>query len=225
MNPEKIIAELTVHSNKKNQAGMARFGINTSKAFGISIPVLRALAKKIGTDHKLAMDLWKTGYHEARILCSMIADPAKVTPALMNLWVKDFNSWDVCDQCCNNLFQYTPYAYDKIYEWNDSASEFVKRASFVLMAVSAVHNKEWNDPVFVGFLPLIEKHSIDERNFVKKAVNWALRQIGKRNVNLNTLAIRFSEKLAENETKSAKWIASDALKELTNKKIQSRLKS
>lgn len=224
MTVEQVLAELKKHTNEKNQAGMARFGINTEKAFGISIPVLRSLAKKIGTDHQLALDLWKTEYHEARILCSMIADPAMVTPALMNKWAKDFDSWDVCDQCCNNLFVYTPFSHDKILEWNDSTEEFVKRASFVLMAVSAVHNKEWSDGDFVKFLALIKKHSVDNRNFVKKAVNWALRQIGKRNVNLNKIAVQFSENLVGMESKSAKWIAVDALKELTNKKIQVRLK-
>lgn len=224
MTVEQVLAELKKHTNTKNQAGMARFGINTEKAFGISIPVLRALAKKIGKDHQLAVELWKTGYHEARILCSMIAEPAKATPALMNRWAKDFDSWDVCDQCCNNLFVYTPFSHNKIIEWNDSPEEFVKRASFVLMAVSAVHNKEWNDQDFVKLLPLIKKHSADNRNFVKKAVNWALRQIGKRNINLNKIVIQFSESLVGNESKSAQWIAGDALKELTNKKIQVRLK-
>jgi 3-methyladenine DNA glycosylase AlkD len=224
MTVEQVLAELKKHTNKKNLAGMARFGINTGKAFGISIPVIRALAKKIGKDHKLALELWKTEYHEARILCSMIAEPEKVTPALMNRWAKDFDSWDVCDQCCNNLFVYTPFSREKIYEWNDSPDEFVKRAAFVLMAVSAVHNKEWNDDDFVELLPIIKKHSVDSRNFVKKAVNWALRQIGKRNVNLNKIAIRFSENLFGNESKSGKWIAADALKELTNRKIQVRLK-
>jgi len=224
MTPEQIIKELRKHTNRKNREGMGRFGINTDKAFGISIPILRALAKEIGKDHKLAIELWKRGFHEARILCSMIAEADKATPALMNKWVKDFNSWDLCDQCCNNLFVYTPFVKEKIIEWNDSTKEFVKRASFVLIAVSAVHRKDWNDTDFVRFLPLIEKHSVDGRNFVKKAVNWALRGIGKRNLNLNGIAIGFAEKLCENESKSAKWIAEDALKELTNRKIQVRLK-
>ncbi len=224
MTTEQVLLEFKKHTNKKSLAGMARFGINTSKAFGISIPTLRALAKKINTDHTLALELWKTGFHEARILCSMIADPAKTTPALMNKWVKDFNSWDVCDQCCNNLFVYTPFSLEMIYKWNDSPVEFVKRASFVLMAVCAVHCKNFSDDDFLQFLPLILKHSTDERNFVKKAVNWALRQIGKRNVYLNKIAVNFSLNLARNESKSAKWIAKDALKELTNKKIQLRLK-
>lgn len=224
MTAEQVLAELKKHTNKKNLAGMSRFGINTEKAFGISIPILRALAKEIGKDHKLAVELWKSEFHEARILCSMIAEADKVTPALMNKWAKDFNSWDLCDQCCNNLFVFTPFSLDKILEWNDSPLEYVKRASFVLIAVSAVHNKAWSDKDFTGFLPLITKHSADERNFVKKAVNWALRSIGKRNVRLNRIAIQFSEELSESTAKSAKWIALDSLKELTNKKIQLRLK-
>jgi 3-methyladenine DNA glycosylase AlkD len=224
MTVEQVLRELGKHTNKKSLTGMARFGINTSKAFGISIPTIRGIAKEIGPDHKLALELWKTGYHEAKILCSMIADPAKTTPVLMNKWVKDFDSWDVCDQCCNNLFVNTPYSKEMIYEWNDSPLEFVKRASFVLMAVSAVHAKNLNDNDFLQFLPLIEKYSVDERNFVKKAVNWALRQIGKRNRNLNSIAIDFSSNLAKIDSKSAKWIANGAIKELTNRKIQLRLK-
>lgn len=224
MTVEQTLAELKKNINQTNREGMARFGINTKMAFGISIPVLRNLAKKTGADHSLALKLWKTGYHEARILCSMIAETEKVTPSLMNSWAKDFDSWDVCDQCCNNLFIYTPFAMDKIYEWNDSSKEFVKRGAFTLIAVGAVHRKDWNDQDFIQFLPLIEKHSSDNRNFVKKAVNWALRQIGKRNVRLNEIAIQFSEDLSRIESKSAKWIANDALKELTNSKIQVRLK-
>ncbi len=225
MTPDEVIKYLEKNADKKNAAGMARFGINADKAFGIRIPLLRDLAKKIGRNHKLAVELWKTGRHEARILCSMIADPDEITPSLMNKWARDFNSWDLCDQCCNNLFVYTPFLLDKIYEWNDSADEFVKRASFVLIAVSAVHRKDWEDETFIRFFQLIKKHSSDERNFVKKAVNWALRQIGKRNRRLNVNAIDFASQLSENESKSAQWIARDALNELTNKKIQVTLKS
>lgn len=225
MTVKEIITFLKKNTNQKNREGMARFGINSSNAFGISMPLLRKLGKEIGRDHKLAVELWKTGFHEARILSCLIADPALTTPALMNKWVKDFNSWDLCDQCCMNLFVNTPYAMEKIFEWNDSPKEFVKRASFTLMATSAVHRKDWNEKDFLNFFPLIEKHAGDERNFVKKAVNWALRQIGKRNRSLNGKAIEFSEKLLKSGSKSAKWIASDAIKELTNSKIQSRLKS
>ncbi len=225
MTTDEIINFLKKNSDQKNREGMARFGINASNAFGISMPLLRELGKKIGKDHKLAVELWKTRYHEARILSSLIADPALTTSALMNKWVKDFNSWDLCDQCCMNLFAKTPYAMEKIIEWNDSPDEFVKRASFSLMATCAVHRKDWSDGDFENFFPLIEKHAADDRNFVKKAVNWALRQIGKRNRRLNKSAFRFSEKLLKIDSKSAKWIASDAIKELTNSKIQSRLKS
>jgi len=225
MTSDDVLKLLKKNSNQKNREGMARFGINAANAFGISMPVLRALGREIGTDHSLAVELWKTGFHEARILCTLIADPKKTTPALMNRWVKDFNSWDLCDQCCMNLFSETEYAHDKILEWNDSPDEFVKRASFAMIAVCAVHRKDWDDSVFLGFFPLIVKHSTDERNFVKKAVNWALRQIGKRNRFLNGKASELCVKIGKFDSKTAKWIAADALKELTNSKIQSRLKS
>lgn len=218
MNAAKIISILKANANPANLSGMQRFGIDISAALGIPIPVLRKLAKEIGTDHLLAGELWDTGIHEARILASMIDDPKLVTSRQMDKWTAEFNSWDICDQVCGNLFDRTPYAIAKAIEYSSSAKEFTKRAGFVLMAASAVHNKKAANEVFTAFFPLIEKEAHDGRNFVKKAVNWALRQIGKRNTSLNSLAIETARRIAQQNTKSAKWIARDALNEWEKRK-------
>lgn len=210
-------------SNPEAVMGMARFGINPENTYGISIPDLRKMAKEIGRDHPLAQELWSSGIHEARILAGMIDDPKMVTEEQMESWVKDFDSWDVCDQCCMNLFEETKSAYQKCVEWSSREEEFVKRAGFVLMARLAVSDKSAKDEMFLKFLPVIEREAIDNRNFVKKAVNWALRQIGKRNIQLNKMAIRTAKKIQGMDSKSAKWIASDAIQELTSKEVQERL--
>ncbi|MDH3944308.1 MAG: DNA alkylation repair protein, partial [Anaerolineae bacterium] len=184
---ENILAKLKQMGNPEDAEGMARFGINTEKAYGIRIPALRKLGKEIGRDHELALGLWETGMHEARILASMVDDPEQVTEAQMDAWAGDFNSWDLCDQCCGNLFDKTPFAYDKAVEWSGREEEFVKRAGFAMMAWLAVHNKKTEDGLFEVFLPIIVREAPDERNYVKKAVNWALRQIGKRNLALNSM--------------------------------------
>ena len=206
-----IFKELRISSIPESLPSMQKFGINIETAFGVRIPVLRKLAKTIGKNHKLALELWKTGYHEARILASMIAEPEQLSKKQMDLWVKDFNSWDLCDQCCNNLFVFTRHSYDKALEWHTNKNEFIKRAGFVLMAVMAVHKKEFDDTIFIKFLSLIKKEADDDRNFVKKAVNWALRQIGKRNEILNAVAIKTAKEILLMESKSAKWVASNAL--------------
>ncbi len=225
MTSEKTaLQKLKSLGNAKNRAGMASFGIETKKAYGISVYVLRALAKDIGTDHALALQLWKSGIHEARLLASFIDDPMMVTESQMERWAKDFASWDMCDQCCGFLFDKTQFAEAKVVEWSNRESEFVKRAGFVLMAALSVHDKKAKDAMFVKFFPIIQRESRDERNFVKKAVNWALRQIGKRNRILNKKAIEIGKKIGQLDSKSAKWIASDALRELTSKKVQQRLK-
>jgi len=212
---EEVVRELKTYANKKNIVGMARFGIRGKNILGgPNIPTLRKISKRIGIDHKLALGLWKSGIHEAKILCSYIDDPRLVTSAQMDAWVKDFESWDICDQVCSNLFDKTEFVLDKINKWTKDEREFVRRAGFVLMATSAVHNKKVSNKFFVNFFPLLEKYSIDERNFVKKAVNWAIRQIGKRNEVLRKKAIIFSKKLLKIDSKSAKWIASDAIREL-----------
>ncbi len=215
MSHQEILSRLKSLSNPTAVKGMARFGINPKKAWGISIPPLRKMGKEIGKNHLLAQRLWASGIHEARILAGMIDDPTKVTKAQMERWVNDFDSWDLCDQCCSNLFDKTKFAYRKAAEWTGRKLEYVRRAGFVLMATLAVHDKEAADQSFLAFLPLIQKGAIDERNFVKKGVNWALRQIGKRNRRLNRAAIQTAKAIQKIDAKSARWIASDALRELT----------
>mgnify|MGYP006412868863 FL=1 len=219
----QIIKKLKSLSNTKNRQGMARFGIETSKAFGISIPNLRAIAKEVGKDHKLAQQLWNSGYHEARILACFIDDPKEVTEKQLDEWVLGFNSWDLCDQCCSNLIDKTPFAIKKINEWSAREEEFVRRAGIVLMACLAVHAKKMSDSEFEPFFKIIKKYSTDERNFVKKAVNWALRQIGKRNLALNKRAIIVGKSIQTIDSKSAKWIAHDAIRELQSEAVQERL--
>lgn len=224
MTSKDIIAILKKNRNQKNIDGMARYGINVDKAFGLSAPFIYSLAKKIGANHQLALELWDSGYHEARHIAAVIDDPKLVTKSQMNKWVKDFNSWDICDGACSNLFRKTPYAIDKIFEWCDRKEEFVRRASFSLIACVAVHHKTRNDEEFLEFFPLIKKYSVDKRNFVKKAVNWALRQIGKRSLYLNKEAVKVAKEILEVDSRSAKWIAKDAIKELTDPKVIARLK-
>ena len=218
-----ILKKLKSISNTKAVAGMARFGINPENTYGISIPTLRKMSKEIGKNHGLAQRLWSSGIHEARILAGMIDEPEKLTDKQLENWVKDFDSWDVCDQVCTNLFEDTPFAYKKAVAWSKRKEEFIKRAGFVMMARLAVSDKKAEDERFLRFLPLIKSESTDNRNFVKKAVNWALRQIGKRNINLNRKAIETARKIQEMDSRSAKWIASDALKELTSTAVQRRL--
>ena len=210
----EIIKYLKNQANKKNVAGMKKFGIDPNNALGISIPVLRSYAKKIGKDHKLAQELWKTGIHEAKILASMVDDPALVSDPQMDRWVKDFDSWDVCDQACLNLFHLTENAYKKCFDWAKRKNEFEKRAGFALMAVLAVHGKQFIDRDFIDFFSTIKAGAADNRNYVKKAVNWAIRQIGKRNLKLRKEAIKFSETMVRMGSPSAVWIAKDALREL-----------
>jgi 3-methyladenine DNA glycosylase AlkD len=221
---QDVLEELRAFSNPQAVKSMARFGINPKRTLGIPIPALRGLAREIGRSHSLALQLWATGIHEARILASMIDEPEKVTDEQMEAWVEDFDSWDVCDQCCMNLFEKTGLAYQKCVEWSSRKDEFVKRAGFALMARLAVSDREAGDNVFIEFLPIIKRESVDERNYVKKAVSWALRQIGKRNRELNRAAIKAAEEIRAIEARSARWIASDALRELTSDKVQGRLK-
>jgi len=224
MEHEDIIKELKSFSNPKNVEGMARFGINPKYALGVNVPVLRKLASKIGKNHKLAQDLWKTKIHEARILSSMIDDPKLVNEKQMDEWVKEFNSWDLCDQCCMNLFDKTQISWKKAVDWPKNEKEFIRRAGFALMACLAWHDKKAKDEDFEKLFPIIKKYSTDERNFVRKAVNWALRQIGKRNLTLNKSAIKTAKEIQNIDSKTAKWIANDALRELTSDAIQKRLK-
>jgi 3-methyladenine DNA glycosylase AlkD len=217
MNAEEVIELLKERSNALHLEGMKRYGIDNSKALGVSMPKVRQLAKEIKKDQALSLDLWKTGIHECRILASMIGDPKLVTSMQMDAWVADFHSWDVCDQVCGNLFDRTEFAIDKAIEYSSSKEEYIKRAGFVLMAEFAVHNKKADDIEFVQFFPIMEREAWDDRNFVKKAVNWALRQIGKRNRTLHKLAIETAQRIGQQESRSAKWIAKNALDELENR--------
>jgi 3-methyladenine DNA glycosylase AlkD len=213
----EIIKTIKANRNEKNIAGMARFGISAKNTYGLPIPLLRQLAKKIGRDHKLALQLWGSGIHEARLLAGFIADPAQVTVTQLESWVKDFDSWDICDQVCSNLFDRTPFAYRKAFEWSKRKEEFVRRAGYVLMATLAVHDKSASDAKLAKFFPVLIRGATDERNFVRKAVNWALRQIGKRNRHLCKLAIKTGREIARIDSKAARWIAADALRELTSR--------
>ncbi len=219
----QVLEDLKALSDPKAVAGMARFGINPKNTLGVSIPNIRMIAKKTGRDHLLAERLWSSGVHEARILAGMIDNPEMVTEEQMERWVKDFDSWDVCDQCCSNLFDKTNFAHEKAVEWSKRKEEYIKRAGFVLMATLAVHDKKARDQDFLKFFPRIVNESVDERNFVKKAVNWALRQIGKRNLKLNRKAIKTAKRIQKLKSESANWIASDAIRELTSRSVQVRL--
>jgi len=219
-----VLDRLKALANPDNVAGMARFGINATSALGISAPVLHKMAREIGRDHQLAQELWDSHIHEARKLAPLIDVPKLVTEAQMERWVSDFDSWDICDDCCGNLFDKTPFAYAKAVQWSAREQEFVKRAAFALMAYLSVHDKKGSDDHFLDFLPRIKRESTDDRNFVRKAVNWALRQIGKRNLALNAAAIETAQEIRALDSKAARWIGADALRELTGEAVQGRLR-
>jgi 3-methyladenine DNA glycosylase AlkD len=225
MKLEEVIAYLESHKNEANREGMSRYGIKIDQAYGLSMVELRSLAKSIGKDHQLALDLWETGSHESRLLSTIIDVPTKVTEDQMDHWVGQFDSWDVCDQCCSNLFSRTAFAVKKAEEWAVREEEYVKRAGFVMMAALAVHDKKAKDGLFLDFLTMIDSDAADDdRPFVRKAVNWALRQIGKRNMLLQVEAIKTAEKVRAKGTKSARWIAGDALRELKSEKTTTMIK-
>jgi 3-methyladenine DNA glycosylase AlkD len=229
-----VMDELAGMASEESRAGMARYGIKTDDAFGVSVYELRRVAKGYRRDHDLALALWETGNHEARVLASMVDDPAEVTEAQMEAWAADFDSWDVCDQVTSNLFDKTPYAYDKVAEWSAGEDEWVKRAAFATAAALAVQDKKAADERFVPILALIRREAGDDRNFVRKAVNWALRNIGKRNAALHAAAIETAEAiLAAAEARAAvdrrdpaarsgRWIARDALRELRSERVLRR---
>ena len=224
MQYEQIINKLKSMSNPKNVEGMTKYGINPKNNLGISIYKLRPLAKEIGINHELSLKLWESGIHDAQLLAIFIANPVQVTEKQMDSWVKDFDSWDVCDQACTSLFDLTPYANKKVFEWAKDEKEFVKRAAFSTIAGLAVHDKKSDDEKFEKFFPMIKRESDDNRKYVKKAVNWALRNIGKRNLNLNKKAIKIAEEIQKIDSKSAKWIASDTIRELNSEKVKQKLK-
>jgi len=219
-----VLRELAALADPKVRAKMAYFGVRVPKAHGISAPVLHQLAKQIGKDHRLAQELWDTGIHEARILATLIGQSEKVTAAEMERWARDFDSWDVVDAACCYLYAHAKLAWKKPAEWSRRREEFVKRAAFSLVAYLSYKDKEAPDARFVRFLRIIERESYDERNFVRKAVNWALRNIGKRNLRLNREAIRAAERIRSQSTPSARWIAADALRELKSAAVLARLR-
>jgi 3-methyladenine DNA glycosylase AlkD len=204
--------------------GMARFGMAPEGRLGVSVPDMRAIAKRAGRDHALALALWDTGIAEARMVASMVGDPKQLTEAQMDAWVAGFNSWDVCDQVCMNLFDKSPLAWKKVREWAARDEEFVKRAAFALIACLAWHDKNAADEQFIALLPVIKDGAEDNRNFVKKAVSWALRHIGKRNATLNRAALETAREIAQVDSKAARWIASDAIRELESTAVQARLR-
>jgi 3-methyladenine DNA glycosylase AlkD len=232
-----LLAVLRSMGSEKDRAGMARYGINVENVFGVSVYKLRWIAGRLGTDHALALALWATGNHEARLLACFVDDPAAASESQLESWARDFDSWDICDQATTSLFDLTKHAWPKAVAWAARDEEWVKRAGFTLMAGLAVHDKSAGDQRYRKLLPLIARGAFDDRNFVKKAVNWALRNIGKRNRALNAAAIVCAEKIrvAANKragserggdpgARGARWVAADALRELTSAKAQARLK-
>jgi 3-methyladenine DNA glycosylase AlkD len=219
-----VLRELKGLADPKVRAKMAYFGVHVPKAHGISAPVLHKFSKDIGKDHRLAQQLWATGIHEARILATLIGESEKVTAAEMDRWVRDFDSWDVVDAACCYLYAEAKPAWNKTAAWSRRKEEFVKRASFSLVAYLSYKDRAAPDARFVQFLRVIEREANDERNFVKKAVNWALRNIGKRNIRLNREAIRAAEKIRLQGSRAARWIAADALRELKSAPVQARLR-
>jgi 3-methyladenine DNA glycosylase AlkD len=232
----ELLAELRALGSEEDRAGMARYGINVEDAFGVSVYELRRVARRVGTDHALALALWETGNHEARLLACFVDDPAKVTARQMEAWAAGFDSWDVCDQATTSLFDLTADAWRLAVAWAGREETWVKRGGFALMAGLAVHDREAPDRAFVKLLPVIARGAADERNFVKKAVSWALRNIGKRNPALNAAATACAESIrdaasrraggergGDAPTRAARWVALDALRELRSEKVQARL--
>lgn len=220
---QAVLKELKKRGSANNVAGMARFGIASDKAFGVSHPELHEIAKPHHKNHALALELWASGYHEARLLAAVIDDPKQVTEKQMDAWVKDFNSWDICDDCTGNLFEATPFAFDKAFEWIKSDKEFIRRAGLAMMVWLTLHRKKEPDRLFLEFFPPIEKVAGDERNFVKKAVSWALRTLGKRSIFLNKAAVQSAKRVAKLDSKAARWVAADVLKEIQGDKVQAKL--
>ena len=224
MSLRSILAEMKSKADPEAVKGMARFGISSSNTLGLSVPTIRSIAKRVGKDHRVAQGLWESGIHEARILATLVDEPSKVSETQMERWVSEFDSWDVCDGCCGNLFDRTPFAFAKALQWSRRKEEFVKRAGYVLMAELAVHDKDAPDKAFLQFFPYLRRGSTDPRNFVKKAVNWAIRQIGKRNLKLNREAQKLAGSISDLDSPSARWVASDALRELRSEAVQKKLR-
>jgi len=220
---EQAMEQLKTRARPDQLAAMARYALRGENRLGVPVPELRGLAKRIGKDHALALELWATGVPDAMILAAMVDEPVRVTEQQMEDWVKDIESWDVCDQLCMDLFDRVPFALKKIEEWSVREEEFVRRAAFSLIACLAWHNKGAPDEMFTALLPTIKRGATDQRNFVKKAVNWALRTIGKRNISLNEIAISAAKEIQQIDSAAARWIAADAIRELRSESVQKRL--
>ena len=220
---DEVLTWLERRGTKRNRDGMARYGIVAPKVFGVSMATMQSLSKRLGRDHDLALALWGTGWYEARILVSFVADPTRVTPDEMNRWARDFDNWAICDTMCFHLFDRTPYAWRKVEQWSKRRDEFVKRAGFALLASLALHDKRAADERFLRLLPLIEKAAVDERNFVKKGVSWALRAIGHRNQALNAAAVDRAQRLIDSSEGASRWVGRDVMRDLKRPVVQRRL--
>jgi 3-methyladenine DNA glycosylase AlkD len=220
---QDVLARLQRSSTRRDRDNLVRFGINATQAFGVSVANVQAVAKRLGRSHELAAALWKTRWYEARLLTSFVDEPARVTPAQMDRWARDFDNWGICDTVCFHLFDRTPYAWAKVEEWHDKRDEFVKRAAFALLASLAVHDKQAGDERFLSALPFIEHAATDDRNFVKKGVSWALRVIGRRNAALNAASLDVARRLAASDEPAARWIGRDAVRELTSALVKRKV--
>jgi 3-methyladenine DNA glycosylase AlkD len=223
MDKDEVLNWLERRGTRRTVEGMARYGIEAQRAFGVTMGTLLTLRKRLGKDHALSVKLWESGWYEARLLAALVGDPQRVTRQQMNKWAASFENWGDCDTVCFHLFDRTPFAWEKARQWSRSPREFVKRGAFALMACLALHDKAASDKSFLALLPLIEKGAHDERNFVKKGVSWALRAIGRRNKALHTAALKVANRLALSEEASCRWVGKDALRELTSAKVRSQL--
>jgi 3-methyladenine DNA glycosylase AlkD len=223
MDKDEVLAWLKRRGTHRTVKGMARYGIEAERAFGVPMGTLLSLSKRVGKDHALATALWESGWYEARLLAALVGNPELLTRRQMNAWAASFENWADCDTACFKLFDQTPFAWEKSRQWSASPRLFVKRGGFALMACLALHDKAAPDDRFLAFLPLIEKGARDERNFVKKAVSWALRSIGRRNQALNTATLVVAKHLAQSEEAAPRWVGKDALRELASPKVRSQL--
>jgi 3-methyladenine DNA glycosylase AlkD len=219
----RVVADLRRRGTRRDLLGMARFGIVAAKAFGVSVATLRLVAKPLGRDHDLALALWDTGWYEARLLAALVAEPARVTPALMDRWCRGFENWADCDTVCFHLFDRTPHAFEKVARWATRRREFEKRAAFALLASLALHDRASGDDPFLRCLPLVERAADDGRNFVKKAVSWALRAIGARSARLHEAALAAARRLSDSPVASARWVGSDVRRDLTRPLVKRRI--
>lgn len=223
MEADEVLTRLRALESPADRDGMRRFGINVDNALGIGVTALRGLGRDLPRDHRLAAALWDSDIHEARILASIVDRPELVSRTQMERWVRAFDSWDLCDQVCQNLFWATPFAHEKTVAWGERRAEFVKRAAFALMAAAAVKDRDASSRRFLGYLPIIDREAADERNYVKRAVSWALRQIGKREPRLHRAALATARNLAERPERGARWVGRDALRELDGDAVRRRL--